>query len=137
LETSTRDIAALPEPGRAFILVDDAAWGAPPTVGDRPAIPFIERDGKYWGAPDDDAMAIAELERHRGAGAAFIAFAGSARWWLQHYTAFHDHLRERYPCLLHNDRLVVFDLRSSAQCNPKADAAARPRRRGGDQRRGR
>jgi predicted glycoside hydrolase/deacetylase ChbG (UPF0249 family) len=111
LEASAKDIAALPEPSRPFILVDDATWGAPAGVGGRPAIPFLERDGEYWGAPDDDAVAIAELERLRRAGAAFIAFAGSARWWLQHYAAFHDHLRSRYPCLLHNGRLVVFDLR--------------------------
>jgi predicted glycoside hydrolase/deacetylase ChbG (UPF0249 family) len=111
LEASVRDITALPDPGRPFILVDDASWGAPPTVGGRPAIPFLERDGEYWGAPDDDAAAITELERLRRAGAAFIAFAGSARWWLEYYTAFHDYLRGRYPCLLHNGRLVVFDLR--------------------------
>jgi predicted glycoside hydrolase/deacetylase ChbG (UPF0249 family) len=111
LEASARDVAALPEPGRPFILVDDASWGAPPTVGGRPAIPFLERDGEYWGAPDDDATAITELERLRRAGMAFIAFAGPSRWWLQYYPAFHDYLRGRYPCLLHNGRLVVFDLR--------------------------
>jgi glycosyltransferase involved in cell wall biosynthesis len=112
LEASARDIAALPEPGRPFILVDDASWGAPLAVAGRRPIPFPEDGGEYAGRPDDDATAIAELERLRGTGAAFIAFASPCRWWLEHYRDFHDHLRSRYPSLLHNDRLAVFDLRN-------------------------
>jgi hypothetical protein len=84
-------------------------------LGDTPipecrTIPFLERDGQYWGPPADDEIAIQELERLRRTGAAFIVFAWSAFWWLDYYAAFHRYLRSRYPCRLENDRLVAFDL---------------------------
>jgi hypothetical protein len=73
-------------------------------------VPFLEHDGQYWGPPPDDATALREFERLRQAGAAFLAVAWPAFWWLDYYTDFHRHLRGRYRCLLENDRLIVFDL---------------------------
>jgi glycosyltransferase involved in cell wall biosynthesis len=112
LRESARDIAALPEPERPLILVDDATWGPPLTVAGRRALPFLEHEGQYAGAPADDVTAIAELERLRRAGAGFVAFAWPATWWLEAYAGFHRHLRASYPCVLESDRLVVFDLRT-------------------------
>jgi glycosyltransferase involved in cell wall biosynthesis len=112
LVAAVREIAGLPETGRPFILVDDATWGAPRAVAGRRPIPFLEAGGEYAGAPADDATAIAELERLRATGAGFIAFAGPGQWWLDYYHGFNNYLRQRYPCLLHNSRLVVFDLRA-------------------------
>jgi hypothetical protein len=40
-------------------------------------------------------------------------FGWPAFWWLDHYAAFHRHLRERFRCVLRNERLVVFDLRGT------------------------
>jgi hypothetical protein len=80
----------------------------------RPAIPFLERDGQYWGPPADSATAIREFERLRRTGAGFIAFTWTAFWWLDYYAGFHAHLRDKYACLLENERLVVFDLRASS-----------------------
>ena len=64
-----REIAALVPPGGTFILVDDGqlVWPAWRTQA------FPERDGVYWGPPADDAIAISELERMTGEGAACIA----------------------------------------------------------------
>ncbi len=104
-------IAELILPGDAFILVDQAQLGIVVPVGRR-AIPFLERDGQYWGPPPDDDTAIRELERLRQSGASFIVFTLSARWWLHYYIGLRDHLRTKFRCLLENDRLVVFDLRS-------------------------
>ncbi|MHC4888425.1 MAG: TylF/MycF/NovP-related O-methyltransferase, partial [Planctomycetota bacterium] len=78
--------------------------------------PFLERDGRYWGQPPDDATAMYELERMRKTGADFIAFACSGIWWLDHYAGFHHYLRSNFPCSvdpvpLYNAVLVVFDLR--------------------------
>lgn len=94
-----------------FILVDEQGFGADFALPRR-RLPFLERDGVYWGAPPDDATAIDELERmRRDADPAFIAFGWPSFWWLEHYPRFAAHLREAFPRVLENDRLVVFDLR--------------------------
>lgn len=111
LYQTTQDIAALVPPGDAFILVDDGAFGCVICAGHR-AIPFLERDGQYWGPPPDDDVAIRELERLRQARAGFIVFARPAFWWLDYYAGLRRHLRSRFPCVLENDHLVAFDLRT-------------------------
>ncbi len=75
------------------------------------AIPFLEKNGQYWGPPADDETAVREFERLRQAGASYIAFAWPAFWWLEHYADFARHLRSRFRCVVENQRLVVFDLR--------------------------
>ena len=77
----------------------------------RKRIPFLERNGQYWGNPRDDENAIEELERLREAGAQFIVFAWSTFWWLEYYAGLRQCLRTRFPCVLENDSLVMFDLR--------------------------
>lgn len=105
---------AVPE-GETFILVDDDWWndgaGNPEVLPGRHRLPFIEHDGQYWGRPADDSQATRELERLRGEGAGFVVFAWPAFWWLEYYAGFGAWLRSRFPCVLDNDRLVIFDLR--------------------------
>jgi len=114
LRTAMEEIKILiPERDR-FVLVDDGQWGADCDVAGRHAIPFLERKGQYWGRPADDASAIVELERLRQEGASFVAFAWPAFWWLGHYTGLHDRLRATFRCVLENQRLIVFDLRTEA-----------------------
>jgi glycosyltransferase involved in cell wall biosynthesis len=96
--------------GSSYILVDETQLGGEFLSGRR-AIPFLEKEGQFWGPPPDDQTGILELERLRGAGAGFIAFAWPAFWWLEHYVEFTRYIRERFRCLASNDRLVVFDLR--------------------------
>jgi hypothetical protein len=78
--------------------------------GGRRVLPFVEREGHYWGPPDSDEVAISELERMRAAGAAAIVFRSPNFWWLDHYRGFASHLRTRYTPVLEDDRAVVFDL---------------------------
>jgi hypothetical protein len=107
-----RDIAALVPAGESFILVDEDRLGGEAAEG-RLAIPFLERDGRYWGAPPDDETAIRELERlRRRSGASLMVFAWPAFWWLDHYAGLREHLRSKFCCVLENERLVAFDLRS-------------------------
>jgi hypothetical protein len=110
MNLTTQDIAATIPPGEAFILVDDHVLGGEVSAG-RPVIPFLERDGQYWGRPPDDLTAISELERLRRSGANFIIFAWPAFWWLDHYSELHHHLQSQFRCVLENELLVVFDLR--------------------------
>jgi SAM-dependent methyltransferase len=109
---ASQELSALISEGKSFILVDEDKWE---TTGDflaaRRRIPFPERDGQYWGKPADDEEAVGEFERLHLAGADFMVFAWPAFWWLDSYRGLHRHLRARFPCVLENDRLVVFDLR--------------------------
>jgi glycosyltransferase involved in cell wall biosynthesis len=111
-ERALREIAALPATDGPLIFVDDGSWGTG-TLAGRPRLPFLERDGQYWGQPRDDASAIGELERLRGSGATFIIFVWATFWWLNHYTGLHEHLRGSYPRVIDNERVIAFDLRGS------------------------
>jgi hypothetical protein len=93
-----------------LLLADQEELGDALAPGRR-RIPFLEKDGQYWGPPTDDETAVREFERLRQAGAEFMVFAWPAFWWLDHYAGLHQHLRAKYRCVLANDRLVVFDLR--------------------------
>jgi hypothetical protein len=116
LQNATAELGTLVAPGQTFIFVDDDQCidprGGSVLLDGRRTLPFLERDGQYWGPPPDDDTAIRELERLRRAGAAFIALAWPTFWWLDHYTEFHRHLRTCFKCVRDNDCLVVFDLRA-------------------------
>ena len=111
-------VCSLIPPGHTFVLVDDAYLGTleqrfgVEVAPGRRAIPFLERDGQYWGAPADSETARTELDRLRRAGATFVVFAWTALWWLSHYADFARHLRTHFPCVHDDDRLVVFDLQA-------------------------
>jgi hypothetical protein len=110
MRLAIREIRGLISHGEKIILVDQNQWAADEFVCQ--SIPFVERDGRYWGPPLDDADAIREFERLRQLAARLIVFAWPAFWWLDHYSNFARYLRERFQCVLENDRLVAFDVRS-------------------------
>ena len=109
LHRTAEDIAALVPPEETLILVGGEELENTVAAGRR-ALPFLERDGRYWGNPPDNRTAIRELERLRRAGAGFLVFAWPAFWWMDHYAGFLRHLRAKFRCLLENDHLVAFDL---------------------------
>ncbi|MEK6320356.1 MAG: sulfotransferase [Acidobacteriota bacterium] len=111
VQQAAKEIAELISEGEILILADGDSWGTDKFIAGRRRIQFIERDGIYWGAPDDDRAAIEELERLRRSGASFIVFGWPVFWWFDFYREFHSYLRSRFPCVLENDRLVAFDLR--------------------------
>jgi hypothetical protein len=119
LQLATKELDGLIPPAESLILVDDDQLRSKIVAG-RHSFPFLERDGQYWGSPPDDATAIREFERLRGSGASFIAFGWPAFWWLDYYQGLNRYLFLQFPCVLHNDRLIVFDLRSGAWewCRP-------------------
>jgi len=91
-----------------FILVDEEQLRS--SLGLEDALPFLEKEGAYWGAPEDDGAAIRELERMRQNGAQFVVFIWSTFWWLEHYQHLEQHLRSRYFCVQENEHLIAFDL---------------------------
>jgi glycosyltransferase involved in cell wall biosynthesis len=112
LRRAAREIRGLVPAGATFLLVDEGQWEGIELGAERRVLPFLERDGQYWGAPPDDATAIRELERLRRSGASFLVFAWPAFWWLECYAQFSAYIRAQYSCLLANERLVVFNLRT-------------------------
>lgn len=109
IEIVKNEIMALIAPGETFILVDEDQWGAE-IVHDRHIIPFLERDGHYWGVPPDDFTAVQELERLRRDGVNLIVFGWPAFWWLDYYSGLRKHLLSRYRLLLKNSRLIVYNI---------------------------
>ena len=106
---AAEEIAAFVPRGERFVLIDGAEWGMDETAGRR-AIPFVERDGEYWGPPADDPEAVGELARLRGEGVRRVVVGWPAFWWLDHYPAMHRWLRENGGLVCANERLAVFDL---------------------------
>jgi hypothetical protein len=111
------ELAALIPVDSTFILVDDQAWGND-VLARRHHVPFLERDGQYWGAPSDDATAICELERLRRNGSAFVVFASAAFWWLEYYGGLREYLRTNFRCVAETDRIVVYDVRERMMARP-------------------
>lgn len=110
------DVSRFIPEGETFILVDEQGFGSG-FANKRRALPFLERDGEYFGLPIDDETAITELERLRAAGANYIIFGFPAFWWLNYYKEFNRYLRSRFPVVAENKRLVIFDSRASVMRN--------------------
>jgi glycosyltransferase involved in cell wall biosynthesis len=113
LRRAANEIRGLVPAGATFILVDEGQCAGGELGAERHVLPFLERDGQYWGAPEDDATAIRELERLRRSGASCLVFAWPAFWWLEYYAEFHRYLRSNFCRVLADDLLVAFDLLSN------------------------
>lgn len=109
---ATEEITSVVPQGETIILADQDEWGFDEFLNGRRCLPFVSRDGLYWGPPADDETAIDEVEKMRAAGAGFIVFAWPAFWVLDHYSRFARHLRSKWPFVLNNDALIAFDLRT-------------------------
>ncbi len=110
----SREIMAAVPRGSRFILIGGEKVGWLPLL-DRQAIPFLERDGKYWGHPADDSVAVGELERLRGDGVSYLVFPWTEFWWLDHYSGFRTHLMESFTTAQSNSHVLIFDLCSRHQ----------------------
>jgi hypothetical protein len=105
------EIAAFVRPGEMFVLVDEDQLGRQGFPTDCKVVPFLERNGHYWGVPPESETAIREFERLRQSGAKFMVFAWPAFWWLNYYSDLHHYLNSHFSCRLKNERLIVYDLR--------------------------
>ncbi len=103
------EIAARVPAGDSFVLIDRNEWGMDETAGRR-AIPFLERGGRYWGLPQDDAEAVEELERRRRAGTRFVAVGWPAFWSLEHYGRMRGYLYESSHEVAQGEHVIVFAL---------------------------
>jgi len=97
--------------GSFLILVNDDQWSNETALVGCRVAPFMERDGQYWGRPENDEAALRELERLRRTGAGYMVVGWNCFWWLDHYSRWHRHLCDSFPCLLENERLIIFKLK--------------------------
>ncbi|HJQ79638.1 MAG TPA: class I SAM-dependent methyltransferase [Lacipirellulaceae bacterium] len=103
------DLATTTRPGDVIVLVDEDRFGALYLPG-RIVRPFIERDGIYYGPPQNDAEAIQELDRMQADGASYLAIGWPAFWWLSHYKRFAKHLEDHFFTVLRNEQVVMYRL---------------------------
>ena len=104
-----KDIEALVPVEKKFILVDEQQLPKDSFPG-RTYFHFLEKDGEFWGLPAEDQIAINELERLRKNGASFMIVCWQCFWWFDYYRDFYQYLNSQYPCVLKNDRCVIFGL---------------------------
>ena len=76
-------------------------------------MPFVERDGAWWGPPSDEYAAVAELERLTSTGIQFVVLWWTAFWWLTEYFTLGKYLREHATRLIENDALKIFQIDNS------------------------
>ena len=105
-----REVTEVVPSGSTLVLIDGDQIGSGSFEGYQ-VVPYVERNGEYWGAPSDDETAVRELERLREAGAGFVVVGWPAFSWLEHYSGLREHLQSSYRCILsihHSQRCLVF-----------------------------
>jgi glycosyltransferase involved in cell wall biosynthesis len=112
LQLWQEELAQLSPANGFIILADMEQWSGSEIVKGIRKVPFLERDGLYWGSPGDDDTATRELERLRQSGASAIAFSWHAFWWFDHYVKFYHYLDTRFRRVIENDHLVAFELQA-------------------------
>jgi glycosyltransferase involved in cell wall biosynthesis len=112
IDKSVREIEALIPAAEKFILADDNHWRIS-MIGNRRCIPFLEVEGEFYGNPENDTVAIKEVERQRANGAAAIIFTWTTFWQLDYYKELNAHLKSNYRCLVNNERLLGYALQSN------------------------
>lgn len=110
---STEIESLIPEES-TLVVVDDGNFGAE-VFPQRHPVPFLEREGQYWGPPVNDDAAIQAVELMRERGAEFLVVIWPAFWWLDYYQGWSEYLHSRYKCIKQNNRIVLFDLRQSSR----------------------
>jgi FkbM family methyltransferase len=99
-------------PSEAVVAIADLDHGGfGTTIAGRRCVPFLEKDGKYFGPPATDDAAVAELDRARRRGATHLAVLWPAFWFFETYPRWTQRLRSVHRSLLDNDRIVIFELR--------------------------
>ncbi len=117
VDTAARELARVIRPNDVCILMDQAEWSMAERLPELRFIPFLERDGEYWGPPEDEGAALRELERLQTGGADYLAVGFPAFWWLDEYPALVRHLRSQCRSLVENECLMLFDLRKATSDN--------------------
>jgi FkbM family methyltransferase len=105
-----QQLAAVTSRDAVVIVADLDEGGFGRSIAGRARLPFVEKEGQYFGPPADDEHAISELVRLRAVGATHFALLWPAFWFFDTYPLFERHLRRVHRCVLENARAMVFEL---------------------------
>ena len=103
------DLATETRAGDVIVLADEDRFG-PLYLPRRTVRPIVEREGVYYGPPEDGAEAVAELKRRKAEGASYFAVGWPAFWWLQHYEELAIWLKQHHALVLQNENLILYRL---------------------------
>jgi hypothetical protein len=120
MQTALKELSEVIPVGATFILVDEERWGGGQVLAGRRTLPFLEREGQYWGLPPNGEVAVGEIERLRENGAEYIVFMQPSFWMLEYYPEIYDHL-SRYPLVERNGNFVLFALSDRALSRDHTD----------------
>lgn len=110
VESAVSQVLGVAPPGSSILLADDCAWHVDRDVSGRKFSRFNEIQSAYNGPPSDSSSAISDIERHRVATGAFVAFGWPAFWWLDHYAGLGEHLRATATKVHDSPQVIVFRL---------------------------
>jgi FkbM family methyltransferase len=105
------ELMAIVPPGTTYAAVDEDQWGSVQLLPARRRVPFIESEGRFWGAPGDGGQAVQALRRQRDQGLQMILFAASCAWWLRQYPALNEELQTRHRLLAASEHFRAYALR--------------------------
>ena len=98
--------------GGTIVFFDDCKLTANDWIINHNPIPFMGRNGKYWGYPADAAAAIKELKKVYSIGATHLVLVWTTFWWLDYYKEWYKYLCTNFSCVLENERLIIFNLKN-------------------------
>lgn len=110
LYRAMHDVMSVIPGGQTFALADAGQWGANVEFRGRGAVPFLGRDGQYWGEPVHDRAAAEEVVRLRNAGLRWLVIAWPCYWWFTVYTRLASVLDDECACRLRNEEVRIYRL---------------------------
>lgn len=123
-----REIVGSALPCGASVLVVSRGDEAMLNLEGRKAEHFPQGDsGAYAGHhPASSEEAIAQLERLRANGAAYLVFPKTSMWWLDHYVEFRQYLERGNPAVLRDESCTIFALNATPSiANPVTKSGPR------------
>ena len=94
----------------SLVLIDDRQFGLFGYLGRRRVYPFLEKDGQYWGSPQNSDQAIHELRRLIALGADHLVVLEASRWWLDFYAEFWEFVSTHGAIALQTGDLIIVRL---------------------------
>ncbi len=93
--------------GEKVLLIDQLGFGESFAPQHR-IVPFLEKDGEYWGNPANDEVANDEFLRMMREGVEFVAIGFPCFWWLVYYPEFERWLRRNFESLTETESIKIF-----------------------------
>ena len=98
-KTMAQELKRIVPKGEKLILIDEGRL-KPELFNNWDTVPFLEKEGEYWGLPAGDEEFIQELNRQRSNGVRYLVLVNTSFWVPDHYQAWASyqpkHLQERF-----------------------------------------